>query len=442
MHAPLVRIRPWIIAFTVLVWANASSVAQDKYTWNNSGSAAPATDWLTPSNWALTPPTPSSRFPGQVNGFNSGESFNADDIAFFGSTLPSNTPTAVGIRMSSAGTPAVLQLGAIWFENGSKNLLIGNSSPSGSGTLQLNGTSVSIDGIQTANVILFNSSSSQSLTIQNAVGSGSQSMGLALGVGNAVVHANSGSTIKIPIAVSETANGNGITLSGQGTLELSGMNTYSGGTTVSGGTLRTENTSGSATGSGTVTVAAGATLSGNGKIVPDTGSTAGNTVTVNGTLRPGTDSAPGTLSIGSSMTNAAVAVSDTFTWSLSSSGPSSSTPGGSDAANQSRLVVEGNLTFTPSTVNIVGLNVTDFDSTQPYSWRVATAGSVTVATSQPTFNVSGLSAPGGSFQLSGGMGAVFISYSPIPEPTSILLLCGSGVAVVHCVRCRRGILET
>ena len=58
----------------------------------------------------------------------------------------------------------------------------------------------------------------------------------------------------------------GLSVSGGGTLVLSGSNTYSGGTTVSGGTLKVANSAGSATGSGPVTVDAGATLSGSGII--------------------------------------------------------------------------------------------------------------------------------------------------------------------------------
>src|SRR4029078_1782828 len=134
-----------------------------------------------------------------------------------------------------AGSPAVLQLGAIRFENNARDLLIGNSSTTASGTLRLNGSSLSIAGIQTSNVIFYNSSSSQSLTLQNTVVSGGQSMGLALAVSNGIVYANVGSTINMATVISETGGSHGITHSGQGALVLSGANTYSGGTTVSEG---------------------------------------------------------------------------------------------------------------------------------------------------------------------------------------------------------------
>ena len=71
--------------------------------------------------------------------------------------------------------------------------------------------------------------------------------------------------------------------SGAGTQILSGANNYSAGTTVSAGTLLAENTTGSGTGTGAVTVASGATLGGNGFIVP----ASGNSITINGTLNVG-----------------------------------------------------------------------------------------------------------------------------------------------------------
>src|SRR5439155_12542539 len=157
--------------------------------------------------------------------------------------------------------------------------------------------------------------------------------------------------------------------SGPGLWTLAGANTYAGGTTVSGGTLRATNSAGSATGTGAVTVAASGKLAGTGNIVPDTGSPGNNTVTVSGTLQPGTDTTTGRLTVGSGAAAAKVAVTGTYSWSLSNSGPTSSTPGGSDTnepSNQSRLVVNGDLTMTPATFDVVGLSGLTFDNTQPY----------------------------------------------------------------------------
>jgi autotransporter-associated beta strand protein len=402
------------------------------YTWNNAGFSATDTSWLSPGNWTGAVPF---HYPGRVTATNTGNGLT-DDIASFSSTLPTNSPVAVGINMGAAGTPAVLQLGAIQFVNESSSLLIGNSSTTASGTLQLNGSPVSIAGTQVGNVILYNGRSSSSLTIQGTVVSGGQSMGLALNVGNGIINTNIGSTINIATVISETGGSNGITHSGQGTLVLSGANTYSGGTTVSEGTLRTANTAGSATGSGPVTVASGATLSGTGTIIPDTGTPANNTVTANGKVRPGTDSATGYLTVGSGSAAATVSVGGNFSWSLSNAGASSTTSGGSDTNdpnNQSRLVVNGSLTFNPTTMDIVGLSGLAFDNTQSYSWRIASATNGVTIGGQPTFNATGLNAGSGSFTLSSGIGGVFLSFSPVPEPTTILITSAavsSGMALI------------
>src|SRR5262249_2986693 len=208
-----------------------------------------------------------------------------------------------------------------------------------------------------------------------------------------------------------------------GAWTLAGASTYSGGTTVSGGTLRATNMSGSATGSGPVTVQAAGTLAGTGTIVPDTGLQVTNHVSVAGNVQPGSDTATGYLTLGSISAPARVDLTGGFTWSLSNSGPSSSTPGGSDtnnSTNQSRLVVNGDVTMTPSSFTVVGLSGLSFDNTQPYSWRVATgSGIVTRAGPQPTFSTTGLNAGGGSFTLSGGLTGIFLSFSPAPEPVAL-----------------------
>jgi fibronectin-binding autotransporter adhesin len=75
-----------------------------------------------------------------------------------------------------------------------------------------------------------------------------------------------------------------------GSVVLTGNNTYTGGTTVqSGGTLLANNTAGSATGTGMVTVNNGGTLGGNGTI------TGPVQVDASGTISPGTTTASGSI---------------------------------------------------------------------------------------------------------------------------------------------------
>lgn len=98
------------------------------------------------------------------------------------------------------------------------------------------------------------------------------------------------------ITLSGAVTGAGsLTVTGnEGEVVLSGnSNTYAGGTTVSGATLRITNSSGSATGTGAVSVAAGAILSGTGRV--------SGAVTVSGTLSPG-NGGTGVLTVGNNLT--------------------------------------------------------------------------------------------------------------------------------------------
>jgi len=128
--------------------------------------------------------------------------------------------------------------------------------------------------------------------------------------------------------VAQINNGAGLTKSTNGTLILSGTNTYTGPTTVNAGTLRINGS----TGSGAVTVASGATLGGTGSI--------GGPVTVHGTLAPGNST--GTLT-----------------------------------AASANLGTDGNLQ--------IEIN----DASTPKNDQVAVAGALNIAGTTLTFNVTG-----------------------------------------------------
>ena len=109
-----------------------------------------------------------------------------------------------------------------------------------------------------------------------------------------------------------------LTKSGNGTLTLTGANTYAGVTTISAGTLLANNASGSATGTGAITVAAAGTLGGTG--------TVSGAVTNNGIIAPGSGGV-GTLSVGNNVTDGA-----NSSWSIDLSG-----------ASADKLAVTGNI---------------------------------------------------------------------------------------------------
>jgi fibronectin-binding autotransporter adhesin len=236
----------------------------------------------------------------------------------------------------------------------------------------------------------------------------------------------------IPVAVSK---------SGVGTWQLTGANTYSGGTNVTGGTLAINNTTGSGTGFGSVLTAANTTLSGIGKIVPNTG----NTVTINGTVAPG--NSVGTLTFGSSTTSTTVNVNAAYAFELQTAGTTGvalnsggSSPGLPHTAHDV-INAFGTLTFGgSSTVNVASLTGTGFDNTQKYSWLIATINGGTLS-GVPTLGVvSGTdfsSLAGGTFTIGSDSGAVYLNFTPVPEPLTILSLSALGLAAVQGVRRRR-----
>jgi autotransporter-associated beta strand protein len=421
--SPMVPVRRLALALVTPLVATltiaAPAAAQGTFTWNNIA----ANGWLTAGNWS-----PSTSFPGRTGNATGN---NAGDTAVFASTLSSGN--AVGIDMSTGSNNAnqLLQLGAITFSNTSNGLIVGNSSNNKAGTLQLNGATVNGQ----PETILSNSSGSQILTIQNSVGAGAQPMTVLLGSlpnSSGYVVASTGSTINISTVISDGGNNKGITVPGGGTVILSGANTYSGLTIVTGGTLQVANTTGSATGIGSVQVAAGARLSGTGTVAPTLGD-----VQVGGSLQPGT-AAAGTLTVNG---NAQITgASSHYIWSLSNAGTAftSAPPDGASNAvsGQSRLAVSGNLNFQPGNIDMTGLGATGFDNTKFYSWTVATGGTASIG-SQPTFNTTGLSTGGGTFFLSSNGTSVFVSFSPVPEPASILLCCAAVAGVTGYVRRRR-----
>src|SRR5205823_1971131 len=114
--------------------------------------------------------------------------------------------------------------------------------------------------------------------------------------------------------------------------------------------------------------------------------------------------------------------------------------GASDTgADTSRLAVTGDLNFQPSAVDVVGLTGADgtFNPAQYYSWTVATGTTGHAIAAQPTFNTTGLTTGGGSFTLSSSGGSVFVSFTPAPEPATILLGCAVAAGVTGYVRRQR-----
>lgn len=248
---------------------------------------------------------------------------------------------------------------------------------------------------------------------------------------NASVVFNQTTTGTYSATISGTGN---VTKTGSGTLTFTSANTYSGGTTISAGTLLVNNTSGSGTGTGTVTVQSGASLGGTGSIAGLT------TINSGGFLRPGTS--PGQLTFNGGLNMSA----GTYIWelaALSEAGP---------GTNFDQIVVTGGTLTLGGTsavtldFNLLPLALQPSAPTPDPFWHSSrqwvildwtgsgNPGQVFSTITNPTFVA-------GTFSLSIGTGAnsgdVLLTFTPIPEPSTIALLGVGGVAMAWRVYRRR-----
>jgi autotransporter-associated beta strand protein len=205
--------------------------------------------WLSTSTWS-----PSGTFAGGAPLANpTGEGANTDIMT----TAAANTSANIGINMSSlsAAGGVGLILGGIDFnKTDATALIIGNSSTTVNGILQLNGATIN----SVANTLV-RVAGSANLAINNInTGSGTQTMGLRLGITDGVFDTASGRTLTVGSIISEANSGSSFNKTGAGTIRLNGANTYTGSTNVSAGLLQIANYSG-LTNTSSITVSGGGT---------------------------------------------------------------------------------------------------------------------------------------------------------------------------------------
>jgi autotransporter-associated beta strand protein len=143
--------------------------------------------------------------------------------------------------------------------------------------------------------------------------------------GNAVTGTDQNLTVQgagnVTIADTIAIGSGTVTKDGEGTLILSGANTYTGATTVSGGTVIVSNTTGLGTTAGATTVASGATLNINAVSVAENLTLNGTGVGSNGALTgAGVSEVSGTINLATSSSIGTATLSDTLTISGQISG--------------------------------------------------------------------------------------------------------------------------
>lgn len=305
-----------LLSFTATCTIHAQTLFQFNATLNNS--------WLDPLNWSINTLVPATSsiavFGTQPNGNGSNNGCTID----FSSALTNNgsgNQVVGAIRVLSTRT---------------RDMNIGNSSPSVDGTLTLSG--VTIGGV--SNVVVDNLMPTYDFNIKNSIVGASRIMKLALGT-NAVFNGATNSRTAITVQVSSATN---VTVNG-GELQLirSGGSTFPTTTnfTVSSGTLHIS----SSQTLNNLDLASGTTLS-----VDD-----GVTLTVNGTFtdQGATVSASGTGKL-SYNTNAGLIYNGTGALSIGSEWPSTNNPTTVTVSNTGGLTLTGNRTITGSvTVNSI-----------------------------------------------------------------------------------------
>jgi fibronectin-binding autotransporter adhesin len=240
-----------------------------------------------------------------------------------------------------------------------------------------------------------------------------------------------------------------------GTQYLYGTSTYGGGTTVSGGTLVAG--SSGALGTGPVTVQNGAELavaSNTSLTLPvtlDTGGSLGGTGSFAGsfTFAGGSEVLPGNTQAGEYTTTLSFANNVTF----GSGGAyefNLATASGVAGEDYSTLAIAGTLAITggPFTIYVQSINpgsgnpgLASFNSTLSYSWTLLTAGGGITGYSPSYFSVNlgsfQNSLNGGSFSVGESGNTLTLDFTPVPEPSTWMLMLTGAAAAGAGIRRRR-----
>jgi autotransporter-associated beta strand protein len=259
--------------------------------------------------------------------------------------------------------------------------------------------------------------------------------GINLGSGGGSFNTDAGTTLTYGGII---AGSGALNKLGDGTLAISGANTYAGGTTIDQGTLVVG--SNSALGSGSVAISGGqlsvqsgvtfynsinfgsggGTLGGNGAF--------GLPITIGGNVILSPGNSPGTLTFSSGLT---FDQGGTYNWQIQSAT-------GTAGTDWDLAAVNGTLNITatsgnPFTIKVLSLNpggtagwVNGFNSGDPYTWTiVSTTGGINGFNSGD-FNIdtSGFQnlLGGGSFSLAIDNSDLTLNFTPVPEPSTYGLM--------------------
>jgi fibronectin-binding autotransporter adhesin len=409
-------------------WATVSSTKVGTY--NSYQNSTDPSAWVTTDNVKIstTLDPPSSTFPGTIHSLNFTGGNSLD--------LGSNTLvlTSGGILSSASGgtiTNGTLNTGnsqdLIAFVNGSSTLTL-DAVVAGSG--------IALTKSGTGTLVLSQANTNTGGTFINQgtlrVGNG----GTTGALGSGTVHNNAALVFNRSnnFTVTNTIDGIGtLTQSGGGIATLTGTNTYSGTTAINAGALLINGNQSGATGA--VSVNNTGTLGGTG--------TVGGAITVasGGIIRGGDDTAVGTLTIGNGLT---LNGGSTVALRINAAGTTDATYQGlsSTGSNNSLLSITGGTTTINSGTKfaIDGSGAT-FTQGQAYSYTIMSGAgdqhllSITNPSQFSTINFS--NASDFAFSVTGdASGHVFVNFTPVPEPATVLGIAVAALGVGRLIRRR------
>jgi autotransporter-associated beta strand protein len=333
------------------------------------------------------------------------------------------------------GTTLNLTGGNVFIENGATFLFGGGG----------NDPLAAVNTLASANTTIFSGTGTAAISLQQA------NLTFDVADGTAATDLR----ISLPIS----GPGNGITKTGAGTMELSGVNTYTGATTVSAGTLAVNGTG--SINSSAVTVNGG-TFRYNSSVAYSgaltytsgtvggtnlTGSLGGQTIGTGKTIAPG--NSPGTATT----TSQTWAGGGTYDWEINDANASAGAdPGWDLLSGTGTLTISAtsgsqfNLNlYSLSLLNVAG-SLTDFNNANSYNWLIADFTNAVSGFSANAFNVidtnfSNNNTLNGTFGvalgdtvLGGDNSQIYLTYTSIPEPRAALL---GGLGLLMLLRRRR-----